>query len=890
MTGQPLPSGTLTFLFTDIEGSTKLLTALGTDRFHEVLAVHARALRTAFADGGTEIRTAGDSLFVVFHSAPKAVRATAAAQRAIAAARFPHDTVVRVRMGMHTGIGTPASAEAGADYVGIDVHRAARIAAIAHGGQVLISGATAMLAGQDLDDRTTLRDLGEHQLKDLAKPERIYQLVIDGLPHDFPPLRSLDRIPNNFPTQATTFIGRGTEIRDGLRLLDGTRLLTLTGPGGTGKTRLSLQLAAEVATSFPDGAFWVPLAPISDPALVPSTIAHALGVHIGGKEEPLERVLEHVRGKRMLLVLDNFEQIMPAAPSVSALLASGPDLKVIASSRAPLRISGEQEFPVPPLELPDPERLPSLDALAQSDAVRLFIERARAVRPDFMVTAENAAAVVEICNRLDGLPLAIELAAARVKLLTPQAMLPRLRKGLDLLTSSSPDRTDRQRTLRGAIAWSYDLLDDGLRRFFARGAVFVGGASLEQLEPVCGPAREIGGDVLDRCSDLLDNSLMRQQDAAGEPRFRMLVTIREFATEKLATSGEDATIRDRHLAAYLALAERAAPELQGSGQRRWLDLVEQEHDNMRAALEHAIVRGNADAASRLVFALWRFWQVRGYLREGLAWAERVLAVAGADPSSRMRALEAAGGLAYWMADMSSTERFYRQAYELAGSLGDPAERAKSAYNLSFVYLFAGGEEHAKAFALLEEAIAIFRKVGDRASIGRTAFALGSLYGEGPGHSQDDFVRSKRFAQEALAEHRALGNRFDIAWDLYGAGLAAFKLRELDDAERDWREALLMFVDASDSSGIVIQLSNFAELAKVRGDLERHDILVGAWTALSQRTGVGLPTLFGRTEGRSVAEDIPPDRRTALERGLAMKTDEAIAYALAISDHQRPRQR
>ncbi len=874
-----LPSGTLTFLFTDIEGSTKLLNALGTDRYHEVLATHTKTLRAAFA-GGTEVRIEGDALFLVFDSAAKAIRAAAAAQRALAATRFPHDVVVRVRMGMHTGDGTPASKEAGADYVGIDVHRAARIANIAHGGQVLISGTTATLAGRDLGDGTTLRDLGEHRLKDLAQPERIYQLLIDGLPNDFPPVRSLDRTPNNLPLQVTTFIGRGPEIRDGLRLLETTRLLTLTGPGGTGKTRLSLQLAAEAASSFPDGAFWVPLAPISDPELVPSTIAHALGVHVGGKEIPLQRVLEHVRGKRMLLVLDNFEQILPAAASVSALLASGPDLKVIASSRAPLRISGEQEFAVPPLELPDPQRLLSLDAVAQSDAVRLFIERARAVKPDFMVTAENAAAVAEICNRLDGLPLAIELAAARVKLLSPQAMLPRLKKGLDLLASSSPDRTDRQRTLRGAIAWSYDLLDDGLKRFFARAAVFVAGAMLEQLEPVCGPASEIGGDVLDRTSELLDNSLVRQQHAVGEPRFRMLVTIREFALEKLEASGEDVTIRDRHLAAYLALAERAAPELQGNEQRRWLDLVELEHDNMRAALEHAIFRGNADAASRLLFALWRFWQVRGYLREGLVWAERVLALAGADPSSRMRALETAGGLAYWMADMISTERYYRWAYELAGSTGAEAERAKSAYNLSFVYMFAGGKEHAKAFALLEEAIAIFRKVGDRASIGRTAWALGSVYGEGPDHSHEDFLRSKQFTHEALAEHRALGNRFDIAWDLYGTGLAAFKLRELDEAERDWREALQMFVDAGDSSGIVIHLSNFAELAKVRGDLERHDTLVGAWTALSQRTGVGLATLFGVTEGRTVAADIPPERQPALGRGLAMKTEEAIAYALA----------
>jgi predicted ATPase/class 3 adenylate cyclase len=873
-----LPSGTLTFLFTDIEGSTKLLNELGTDRYHEVLATHTRTLRAAFA-AGTEVRIEGDALFVVFDSAAAAIRATAAAQHALATTRFPHDAVVRVRMGMHTGQGTPASREAGADYVGIDVHRAARIANIAHGGQVLLSGATATLAGQDLGEGIALRDLGEHRLKDLAQAERVYQLVIAGLANDFPPVRSLDRTPNNFPTQVTTFIGRAPEIRDGLRLLDSTRLLTLTGPGGTGKTRLSLQIAAESSPRFPDGAFWIALAPISDPELVPSTIAHALGVHIGGKEDPLERVLEHVRGKRMLLVLDNFEQILPAASSVSALLASGPDLKVITSSRAPLRISGEQEFPVPPLELPDPERLPSLDVLAQSDAVKLFVERARAVKPDFMITAENAAAVAEICNRLDGLPLAIELAAARVKLLAPQAMLPRLRKGLDLLASSAPDRTDRQRTLRGAIAWSYDLLDDGLRRLFARSGVFVSGAMLEQIDQVCGPANELGGEVLDRTAELLDNSLVRQLDATGEPRFRMLVTIREFAMEKLAASGEEPAIRDRHLNAFLALAERAAPELQGNDQRRWLDLVELEHDNMRAALEHAITTRKVDLASRLVFAVWRFWQVRGYLREGLSWCDRVLALPDPDRFSRMRSLEAAGGLAYWMAEMGITERYYREAYDIAGALGAEAERAKSAYNLSFVDMFSGEREHPVAAALLEEALAIYRKLGDRAGLGRTAWALASLYGEGGNKTHEDLLKAKAFSDEALAEHRALGNRFDIAWDLYSTGLAALRLGNLADAERDWREAIHMFVDAADSSGIVLQLSNFAELAKTRGDIKRHDTLVGAWTALSQRTGVGLARLWGTTEGRTVSADIPAERRPELERGLAMTTDEAVAYAL-----------
>jgi predicted ATPase/class 3 adenylate cyclase len=875
-TGQ-LPRGTLTFLFTDIEGSTKLLNALGTDRYHEVLEAHTDALRGAFAKG-YEVRIEGDALFMVFATAQDALEATANAERALAQTAFPHGAVVRVRMGMHTGEGTPASEKAGADYVGIDVHRAARIAAVAHGGQILASAATRMLAGADLPQGVQLRDLGDHRLKDLAQPERIYQLVIDGLPSDFPPLGSLDRTPNNLPTQITTFIGREAEIRDGLKLLDGTRLLTLTGPGGTGKTRLSLQLAAEAAASFPDGAFWVPLAPISDPELVPSTIAHSLGVQVSGSELPIDRVTEHLRDKTLLLVLDNFEQILGAAPTVSVLLDAARGLKVVTSSRAPLRISGEQELPVPPLELPDPERLPSLEVLAQSDAVRLFIERARAVKPDFMVTAENASAVAEIVFHLDGLPLAIELAAARVKLLTPQAMLPRLRQGLDLLASPSRDRTDRQRTLRGAIAWSYDLLDQGMQRLFARCAVFVGGAQLEQLEAVCGPSSDIGVDVLEGVSELVEQSLLRQSEVDGEPRFRMLVTIRDYALERLAERGEATDLRTRHLAAYQVLAERARPELQGKDQKRWLDAVDLEHDNLRAALEFAISDGHADEAARLVSALWRFWQSRGYLREGRSWAERAVAVPGATPELRLRALEALGGLVYWMGDLAMLTH-YGAALDLAREIGDPKEIALAAYNLSFAYTIPTNDM-VRGRVLLEEALALFRELGDGAGIGRASFALSNVVSGGQGHTREDLLFARRTVDEALQQHRKLSNQFDLAWDLHMAGLVDLKLGDLESARREWAEAVGLFSTAGDISGMVLMLSDFSELAKAAGDLERHDVLVGAWAALARKTGIGLTAIFGQTEDRAQPETIPNERQPAVQRGLAMKLEDAVAYALA----------
>jgi tetratricopeptide (TPR) repeat protein len=496
-----------------------------------------------------------------------------------------------------------------------------------------------------------------------------------------------------------------------------------------------------------------------------------------------------------------------------------------------------------------------------------------------MVTPENAAAVAEICFRLDGLPLALELAAARIKLLTPQAMLPRLREGLDLLASTSPDRTDRQRTLRGAIAWSYELLDDGMQRLFARCAVFVAGANLDELEAVCGPAVDIGRGVLDGVGELVDQSLMRQNDIAGEPRFRMLVTIRDYAIERLVARGEERELRVRHLAAYAALAERARPELQGKDQKRWLDRLELEHDNVRAALEFAIAEGRADDAARIVYALWRFWQSRGYLREGRGWADRTLALPGATPLLRLRALEASGGLVYWMGDAPAMLAQYGAALELARELGDPKEVAQAAYNCSFAYTIPG-TDIAVGRTLLEEAVALFRELGDAAGIGRASFALTNVLSRGPDRPHEDLVLARKTIAEALQGHRALSNQFDLVWDLHMAGLVALKLGDLDASRTAWVEASELLMTGGDTTGMVLMLSNLAELAKARGDLERHDVLIGAWAALAKQTGVGLTTIFGRTEARAQPETIPAERQPAVQRGLAMKLDEALAYALS----------
>jgi len=875
-----LPAGTLTFLFTDIEGSTKLQAELGTDRYQDVLETHTRILRDAFKEGGFEVRVEGDALFVVFPVAANAVRATATAQRALASATFPHGATVRVRMGMHTGEGRPASADAGADYVGIDVNRAARVAAAGHGGQVLVTEATATLVRPELGNGVSLRDLGEFSLKDLANPEHLYQLVIAGCAIDFPPLRTLDRTATFLPAQPSTFIGRTREIAEGQRLLEKARLVTLTGPGGTGKTRLSLRIAEESAGSFGDGTFFVPLAAISDPELVPSTIAHTLGVQLSGAEVPLTRVLDHVRGKKMLLVLDNFEQILSAAPVVGQLLGASAALKVIASSRAPLRIAGEQEFPVPPLDLPDPQRLPSLEVLTQSDAVRLFVERAMAVRPDFLVTPENAAAVAEIVYRLDGLPLAIELAAARVKVLTPQAMLPKLRQGLDLLASTSRDLPERQRTLRGAIAWSWDLLSDSERKLFARLAVFVGGGMLPQIEAVCGPSKDIGGDVLDLLSALIEHSLVRQSEVDGQPRFRMLVTIREYALDRLTQSSEADEVNRRHAVTFLALAEEARPHFASADQKAWLDRVDIDHDNFRAALEWTIAHGLAEEASRLVFALWRFWQRRGHLLEGASWSDRAVALPekGVDPLVRMRALEAAGGLAYWLGKFDVAQRVYGAAHEIAKRLGDPAEEANAAYNLGFAYALPM-DDVPRALELLLDAREKWTRLDDPGGVARSSWGLASFMQLGPRGTVDParLEEGLAAAEKALVLNRTMRNRFDLAYALHLTGVILYKLGRFAESRRDLIEGLNLFLEDRDISGLALIASDLAEVAAAQGDDERRAVLTGIADTFARLSGTGLLNNFESQEHRWLPRGVPAEVRPALERGLAMKEAEAIAY-------------
>ncbi|TMC27317.1 MAG: adenylate/guanylate cyclase domain-containing protein, partial [Chloroflexi bacterium] len=784
-----LPTGTVTFYFSDIEGSTRLIQQLG-DRYPEVLLAHHNIQRESLAaNGGHELRTEGDSFFIVFDSAVKACVGAAAVQKALSEYHWPDGGQVQVRIGLHTGEATLV----GNEYLGIDVHRAARVASAAHGGQVILSETTHALVDHALPPAITLKDLGMHRLKDLARPERLFQLMVDGLPAEFPKLRTLEATPNNLPTQLTSFIGRDDQVRDAKVLLARARLLTLTGPGGTGKTRLSLQIAADVMDQFPDGVYFVPLSAVHDPELVPSAIAQALSVQSTGSRRPIEVLVDYLHDKRMLLVLDNFEQLLPAAPVTTTLLEGSLGLRVLVSSRAVLHVYGEQEFPVPPLALPDLKALPNLTVLSQFEAVRLFIERAVAVKPDFEATNENAPAIAGICERVDGLPLAIELAAARIKLFSPQALLSRLEKSLSAaLGTGARDLPGRQQTLRGAIQWSYELLDAGERRLLARFSVFARGGSLEELEAVCGPAADLGGrEVVDALDLLADQSLLRRVPEFDEPRFLMLQTIREFAAERLAESDEADRIRDRHLEAFISLAQQAQAQLFGRQRKEWLDRLEVDHDNFRSALEWAIASGNTRKALCLGGSFWRYWQMRGHIHEGRARMQEVLAMPGVEafPNEHLQALEAAGGLAYWQADMAAAQVFYDASLQLTRQVGDKRAIANAIYNDAFPILVVRVEPE-RARTLLREALPLFEELKDEAGVGRTYWGLGNA-----DYFQQDFEAARQKLQAAQAIFRRLDARFDLAWSLHTLGLVTLKMGSVDAARPYFTEALTMFAEA-----------------------------------------------------------------------------------------------
>jgi predicted ATPase/class 3 adenylate cyclase len=830
------PSGTVTFLFTDVEGSTRRW-----ERNPAAMRIaverHVALLDEAIqANNGVRFKIIGDAVQAAFPTALDAVLAAVAAQRALIVEDWGALGPISVRMALHTGAATPHDG----DYLSPALNRLARLLTIGAGGQVLLTDATRQLVRDVSAAETPLEfvDLGEHRLRDLSEVEHVFQLTAPGLRSDFPPLKSLERERHNLPAQLTPFIGREAvvaEIRDRLEQ-PGVRLLTLTGPGGAGKTRLALYVAAELVEAHADGVWFVPLAPVASATLVAATIASALGIRESAADSLEASLRAYLRPRRLLLVLDNFEHVIQAAPLIADLLSHCPDIQVLVTSRAPLHISGEFELPIPPLALPSVAGPLRLDDALASEAVRLFVDRARAVQKTFALTEDNAEAVVAICRRLDGLPLAIELAAARVRLLPPKAILARLDSRLNLLTGGGRDRPERQQTLRNAIAWSHDLLDHPEQTLFRRLAVFAGGWTLDAAESVVRFGRaDPPHSVFDGLDVLHDTSLVRLgestgRDGATEPRFSMLQTIQEFATEQLAASGELARVQENHASWFADLAIAAEPHLPGPSAVSWLDRLESDHDNLRAALNWLRARGDGERAVTVAAALWRFWWLRGHVSEGRKQIEAALAVGGAAAAAeRAAALDGAGVLAETQGDYDRAEALHRESLALSRERGDQTGTARALGNLGVVAFDRGDDD--QAAALLEESLALAREVGDQLLVATALNDLGIV-----AHKRRDLERAELLYQESLALRRRIGSGSEIARTLNNLGGVAFDRGNFDLARQLFEESVSLYHDAGDRWGAAGALIGLATANHLQGDAPRAAVLLAESLSLYRDVG------------------------------------------------------
>lgn len=750
------PSGNVTFLFTDIERSSQLWEKHPQAMGHS-LAQHDALLNSIFAErNGYVFKTGGDSFCVAFMSALDGVHAALAAQRQLAAVTWGETGPLRVRMALHSG----DAEQRGGDYFGSTLNRVARILVAGHGGQTLLSRVTAERVREELSEAVSLRDLGERRLRDLSRPERIYQLSVADLPSEFPPLRSLEVLPNNLPAQVTNFVGRAREMGEVKRLLGTSRLLTLTGPGGTGKTRLSLQVAADVLDRYTHGVWLVELATVSDPKLLVETVANVVEVREEAGREPLETLLGALRSRRLLLILDNCEHLIVACAQLStSLLRHCPEVAILASSREALSIEGETLWVVPSLSTPEfrrEEELPTFEELAEMEAIQLFVERAEAVKADFSLTPDNARLVAKICWRLDGIPLAIELAAARVKVLSLSQILTRLDDRFHLLSGGSRTALPRQQTLGALIDWSYDLLIDSERILFRRLSVFVAGRTLEMAEEVCSGEGLERGEIFDLLNALADKSLvMIETGADGESRYTMLESIWDYADDKMTEHGETARYRDRHLDFFVRFAEEAEPALMSAGQKAWLDKLSTENSNLNVALRWSLEDvARVERGLRLAGALSRYWEVRAYLEEGREQFDKLLALSG--PSfgreTRAKAEMAAGRLAWCQDRDSDSMRHFTESLRLYKELGRRAETGQAEAFLGFSERNEAHYDVARVH--FDRALAIGEAGGFQRLIGTALSGLGTLAAD-----EGNLEEARSLKERSLEMIRKVGDQW-----------------------------------------------------------------------------------------------------------------------------------
>jgi len=872
-----LPTGTVTFLFTDIEGST-LLWESHPEAMEVALARHDALVRKAIVDAnGYVFKTVGDAFCAAFALASDAVSAVLAAQLAVIAEPWPEATPIRVRMALHTG----AVESRDGDYFGPPVNRVARLLATGHGGQTLLSHATHELCRDALPDAISLRDLGAHRLKDLARPEQVYELRSPGLRRDFPPIKSLSTHPNNLPQQLTTFIGREKEIAEIEAQLTKTRLVTLTGSGGSGKTRLALQVAAEALALFPDGAWFVELAPLTDQSLVPQMLATVLGL----SEEPGQSITQvlalHLKSKRLLLLLDNCEHLRDACATVAdALVRQCPGVRILASSREALGILGEQTYRVPSLSLPDRTQthIQTPQTLSTYEAVQLFIDRALLLRADFAVTNRNAPALASLCCHLDGIPLAIELAAARVRTLSVEEIDSKLDERFRLLTGGSRTALPRHQTLRALIDWSYDLLRAPERLLLQRLSVFAGGWTLAAAEQVCGGAEVANGEVLDLLTSIADKSLVVAEQTAGHSRYGMLETVRQYAQELLAENDGSEAVRERHRDHFLALVAESEPKVVGAAQAQWLRRLEAEHDNLRVAVEWCIAAQGTEAGLQLCAALQRHL-LGGHIAEGREWCARALGKAGgASPTlERAKALTVAGTLADAQGDWPAARVLHEEALAIKRELGDRMGIAISLNGLGSV-AYAQGDLLC-AEARFEECLAILKELGNRRLVATALSNLGSM-----ANHRGDFATARARFEESLGIARELQDAQGTSLALYNLGALNNDLGDHAPAAAQYRESLMIRQELGDRIGIAFSMEGLGNLVGALGGALRAACI---WSAADRlREEIGSPqapdnradSISRRTIVRAaLGDDVAFD--CAWQEGRDMTLEQAIEFAL-----------
>ncbi len=924
-----LPSGTVTFLFTDIEGSTRLWEE-HPEAMSLALARHDALMRQAIEQhGGHVFKTIGDAFCAAFHTAPEALHAALLAQQTLHSEPWPEGVTIKARIALHTG----AAEIREDDYFGPPLNRVARLLAAGHGGQALLSLPTEELTRDALPPAVELLSLGEHRLRDLNRPEMVFQLLHPALPADFAPLKSLEHLPNNLPRQLTSFIGREKETEEIKTLLTRTSLLTLTGSGGCGKTRLSLQVAADALDQYLDGVWLVELAPLADPVLVGQTVALVLGLSEQVGKTFVQALTESLKSKHLLLVLDNCEHLLSACAQLcNALLRACPRLTILASSREGLGIAGEQTYRVPSLSLPDPKQPMTLEQVSQYEAVRLFIERAVSSKADFAVTNASAPALAAVCHRLDGIPLAIELAAARVRSLSIEEINSRLDNRFRLLTGGSKTALPRQQTLRALIDWSYSLLTEAEKRLLCRLSVFAGGWTLAAAEQVCAGESEAGATIeeweaLDLLTSLVDKSLVVAETQGQGTRYRLLETVRQYGRERLLDQGEGAAVQGRHRDYFLAWAEATEPKLTGAEQAFWLEALETEHDNLRQALALCLETAEGgEAGLRLGAALYRFWDVRGHYGEGRAYLAAVLERAVGSEAQQVRALalNAAGSLAFRQGDYVAARALMEESLTIRREMEDRNGIAASLGNMGTVALRQG--DYIAARSLVEEGLTIFRELGGKLGIANSLSSLGNLAWE-----QGDYVASRALHEESLTIFREVGGKIGIAYSLMNLGNVAYSQSDYVAAHALYEGGLSLFRELGNTSGIANSLMNLGNVATRQGDYvvsralyeesltisresggklsiaacldtfaqlayqEQHVALAaplwGAATAL--RDGIGSPRSprdqeqfdRGVAAVRSALGEAAFD--AAFAEGRALTMEEAIAYALNRPDVSPP---